>query len=604
MASAQPALQQSTWLRSARTTVRPPVVADTSTLLPGRVAAQLFVLGRTAEHAELVIRLIRTVLARLDQPLGVGVDGGAESLQVLLMALGTVSGFDPVSEPDEEEIVVRPDDWAREVPGRAARSRSRVGDRCGSGADVESDGGRVRCPEVGARPNRRVRPRGAAGPDVPTDRRALSLLLDAGVDGSLVSSLGLLVDAAYSVREQLSSDSWQLVGDVEEELARLRNRPPTQLVGVQSSLQRLLQALLALAGLSAENMERDSAWLFLDAGRRLERAQSLVRLLRSVLVRQRAGVVEDLLLESLLKTSESLIIFRRRSGSIMHVAGAVDLLVYDAANPRSVIYQLDRLFNHLADLPKQSPGQRLGDGEQLVLRTTTMLRLTDAAHLAEVDPATPATDRAGRRARPGGPSAGRAAGQPALDLLLPRAPVGAGRPAAQPRTEPMMYRIVHRTNYRYNAPVSRCRNEAHLRPRDTERQHCLASELVVEPTPTSWTERTDFFGNPVVAFAVDGPFRRTHRGFDQLGVGLRTGAPARHRAGLGAGPRPAGRRPEPGDAGRPRVLLRVAPGADVSRRPHLRRALLHRGTASGRGRSPTSPSASSTTSPTTPDSPR
>ena len=69
-----------------------------------------------------------------------------------------------------------------------------------------------------------------------------------------------------------------------------------------------------------------------------------------------------------------------------------------------------------------------------------------------------------------------------------------------------MYRIVHRTNYRYNAPVSRCRNEAHLRPRDTARQHCLASDLVVDPTPTSWSERSDFFGNPVLSFVVDGPF--------------------------------------------------------------------------------------------------
>jgi transglutaminase-like putative cysteine protease len=68
------------------------------------------------------------------------------------------------------------------------------------------------------------------------------------------------------------------------------------------------------------------------------------------------------------------------------------------------------------------------------------------------------------------------------------------------------YRIVHRTDYRYSAPVSRARNEAHLRPRDTDRQHCESSELVVEPTPTSWSERTDFFGNPVVSFAVDGPF--------------------------------------------------------------------------------------------------
>ena len=340
VASPEPALQQSAWLRSARTVVRPPVMPEPASLLPGRVAAQLFVLGRTAEHAELVIRLIRTVLARLDQPLGVGVDGGAESLKVLLSALGAVAGFDPVSEPDQQE----PAD-----PGPSAAGPSR--------------------------------------PEVPTDRRALSLLLDAGVDGSLVSSLKLLVDAAYSVREQLSGDTWQLVGDVEEELARLRSRPPTQLVGVQSGLQRLLQSLLALAGLSAENMERDSAWIFLDAGRRLERAQSLVRLVRAVLVRHRAGVVEDLLLESLLKTSESLIIFRRRSGPIMQVAGAVDLLVYDAANPRSVIYQLDRLADHLAELPTSSPAQGPGGEEQLVLGTTALLHLTDADRLAAVDEA-------------------------------------------------------------------------------------------------------------------------------------------------------------------------------------------------------------------------
>ena len=50
-------------------------------------------------------------------------------------------------------------------------------------------------------------------------------------------------------------------------------------------------------------------------------------------------------------------IFRRRSGSVMRVAGAVDLLVYDSANPRSVVYQLDRLVDHLAELPDRSPSQ-------------------------------------------------------------------------------------------------------------------------------------------------------------------------------------------------------------------------------------------------------
>jgi uncharacterized alpha-E superfamily protein len=69
----------------------------------------------------------------------------------------------------------------------------------------------------------------------------------------------------------------------------------------------------------------------------------------------------------------------------MHVAGAVDLLVYDAANPRSVIFQLDRLVDHLEDMPKQSSAQRLGNEERLVLETATMLRLTDAGRLAAVD---------------------------------------------------------------------------------------------------------------------------------------------------------------------------------------------------------------------------
>jgi uncharacterized alpha-E superfamily protein len=72
----------------------------------------------------------------------------------------------------------------------------------------------------------------------------------------------------------------------------------------------------------------------------------------------------------------------------MQVAGAVDLLVYDAANPRSVIFQLDRMFDHLADMPKQSSAQRLGNEERLVLEATTMLRLTDAGRLAAVDPTT------------------------------------------------------------------------------------------------------------------------------------------------------------------------------------------------------------------------
>jgi transglutaminase-like putative cysteine protease len=70
----------------------------------------------------------------------------------------------------------------------------------------------------------------------------------------------------------------------------------------------------------------------------------------------------------------------------------------------------------------------------------------------------------------------------------------------------MTFQVVHTTRYQYSAPVSRCRNEAHLRPRETVRQRCLSNTVQVTPAPVSWTERIDFFGNPVAAFAVDGPF--------------------------------------------------------------------------------------------------
>jgi len=299
------------------------------------------------------------VLARLDQPLGSDDEDGAQSLQVLLSALGSASGFDPASEPEGDG----PGDGVHGSGGPGVDGPTVVPMATGANGSV-------------------------AEGVLPNDRTALALLFDQDTDGSLVSTLGVLVEASYSVREQLSADTWQLVGDIEEELGRFRRRPPTQFVGAQPSLLRLQRSLLALSGVCAENMERDSAWLFLDGGRRLERARSLVRLLRSVLVHKRAGVVEDLLVESLLKTSESLIIFRRRAGAVLHVAGALDLLVYDVANPRSVLFQLDQLVAHLAELPKRSSAQRLGNEERLALESTTLLRLTDPDRLAAVDPDT------------------------------------------------------------------------------------------------------------------------------------------------------------------------------------------------------------------------
>jgi len=69
----------------------------------------------------------------------------------------------------------------------------------------------------------------------------------------------------------------------------------------------------------------------------------------------------------------------------------------------------------------------------------------------------------------------------------------------------VLYRITHRTEYRYDEPVSANYSEAHLLPRPLPHQSILESALDVTPRPTDVAEHLDFFGNRMSYFAVDEP---------------------------------------------------------------------------------------------------
>jgi len=75
------------------------------------------------------------------------------------------------------------------------------------------------------------------------------------------------------------------------------------------------------------------------------------------------------------------------------------------------------------------------------------------------------------------------------------------------RPAPTRFRVIHRTCYSYALPVELCHNEAHVKPRGTPLQRCLASRLTIDPVPASIHERIDYFGNPVSYFAVQLPER-------------------------------------------------------------------------------------------------
>jgi transglutaminase-like putative cysteine protease len=69
----------------------------------------------------------------------------------------------------------------------------------------------------------------------------------------------------------------------------------------------------------------------------------------------------------------------------------------------------------------------------------------------------------------------------------------------------MKYRVTHKTEYSYAGQVTQCHNEAHLVPRNAPHQRCLSNQLNIDPLPSDYINRQDFFGNRVSYFSIEQP---------------------------------------------------------------------------------------------------
>ena len=66
----------------------------------------------------------------------------------------------------------------------------------------------------------------------------------------------------------------------------------------------------------------------------------------------------------------------------------------------------------------------------------------------------------------------------------------------------MTFKVVHRTEYRYDREVFSTYGEARLHPRELTGQRCYSTTLSVDPFPEEYRVRKDFFGNRVAHYAV------------------------------------------------------------------------------------------------------
>ncbi len=182
---------------------------------------------------------------------------------------------------------------------------------------------------------------------------------------SLPTTLALMKRASFAVRDRLSNDTWRIINRLDRVIATEDSI---------ARLDRLLVELAALSGMGMENTTRGPAWRFLDLGRRIERSQYLIDLLRGLA----SGAS---LLETLLTVCDSSITYRSRYLTNLHPTPVLDLLLVDGTNPRSVAFQLARITDHLGSLPGVEDLVLPTEAQRIARRMCTDVDLADPESL-------------------------------------------------------------------------------------------------------------------------------------------------------------------------------------------------------------------------------
>jgi uncharacterized circularly permuted ATP-grasp superfamily protein/uncharacterized alpha-E superfamily protein len=297
-----------------------------ATGLSSRVAEDMFWLGRYAERAEDAVRLLRVAADLVgDHSLRPG-SVGASSLAVMLRAVTAVTTTYPgFSGAGGSELISAPQ------------------------------------PEL------------------------VRLTVDPTAPGTLAHAVRHTLLAAHAVRELLSNDTWLVIGSLDRELLELGWSSDPEL-GLQRTLSRVLEGLLAFSGLAVESMVRDAGWYVMDAGRRIERSLQVLALLRATLTERRPAAVDDLVMESVLIAAESVITHRRRNPGRPRPTELLALLLFDRDNPRAVLHQLDQLGEDLQRLPETA--DQATDPLSRLRGVQAWLREVDLADLVRIDPGT------------------------------------------------------------------------------------------------------------------------------------------------------------------------------------------------------------------------
>jgi uncharacterized circularly permuted ATP-grasp superfamily protein/uncharacterized alpha-E superfamily protein len=184
--------------------------------------------------------------------------------------------------------------------------------------------------------------------------RALRQLARDG--GRLAGLLAELTRLTELLRDRLTGEVYAAISQHLRALSQGLRKAADAAKGLEPLAQAMAAVLgfsATVAGLAAENMVRGGGRLFLDLGRRMERARAIATELGCVLDQPGASHLPSRLepgLRLALELRDSVITYRSRYLTVLQPAPVLDLVLADEGNPRGLAFQLVAVRDMLAEL--------------------------------------------------------------------------------------------------------------------------------------------------------------------------------------------------------------------------------------------------------------
>lgn len=217
------------------------------------------------------------------------------------------------------------------------------------------------------------------------EQRLQTMVANGLVFNSISASLNAMLNCAEQTKELLSSDTYRVINDIRDALVELQSALAGSFWSApEEALDPLVTTLMAFSGLTQESMSRGFGWRFMEMGRRLERASQIAKGVRLFLVPAFIETDQHKLSEALLLTLEALITYRRRYRAAQSVANSLDLVLLDSSNPRSLIYQIDALNEHVKALPRPNAhSNELSAEERRLVSCEAQIKLASLNSLSD-----------------------------------------------------------------------------------------------------------------------------------------------------------------------------------------------------------------------------